>query len=63
MIAVPAIFEMLHGLGKQPSADTTTAIMEQVKIYNPIPEDCEDSYAAALANEYAAYVGKQELVA
>jgi hypothetical protein len=52
---VPAIFEMFHGQGKPPSVETTAAIMEQVKIYNPIPEDCAEPYAAALTFEYTAY--------
>ncbi len=63
LVAVPAIFEMFHGLGKQPSAEATAAIMEQVKIYNPIPEESADLYAAAVAREYAAYCGEREMVA
>lgn len=63
LIAVPAIFEMFQGQGKSPSAETTAAIMEQVKVYNAIPEDCADAYAAVLAREYAAYCGQEELVA
>jgi uncharacterized metal-binding protein len=62
LIAVPAIFEMFHGQGKQPSAETTAELMEQVKIYNPILDDCADAYAAALAHEYAAYCGAGEVV-
>jgi uncharacterized metal-binding protein len=63
LIAVPAIFEMFNGLQRQPTAETTAAIMEQVKIYNAIPEDCEKRYAAALARAYAAYCYEKELAA
>ncbi len=63
LIAVPPILEMFHGLRKEPSAETTAAIMDQVKIYNAIPEGCEERYAAALAREYAKYCRNKELVA
>jgi hypothetical protein len=62
LIAVPAIFEMFSGLDKQPSRETTAAIMEQVKIYNPIPEESAELYATAVAREYAAYWGEREMV-
>ncbi len=62
LVAVPSIFEMFHGLGKQPSDEATAAIMEQVKIYNPIPEESADLYADVLAREYAAYWGDREMV-
>jgi uncharacterized metal-binding protein len=63
LVAVPAIFEMFSGLGKQPSTETTAAIMEQVKIYNPIPEESAELYAAVVAREYAVYCGEKELAA
>lgn len=63
LIAAPAIFEMFRVQGKQPSAQTTADIMEQVKIYNPISADRAEMMATALAHAYAAYCGQEEVTA
>jgi hypothetical protein len=63
LIAVPAIFANIQEQGKQPSSKTTAEIMEQVKIYNPIPAGDVETIAAAVARAYAAYWGQKELAA
>jgi uncharacterized metal-binding protein len=62
MIALPLIFQQLSDAGKAASPDTTRELLETVKVYNPIPSGDEDAYAAALAREYAVFLGKQGAV-
>ncbi len=62
LIALPAIFEQFREAGKRPSAGTASALLEQVKIYNPVPDDLEAAYLDMLRQEYAAFCGEKELV-
>ena len=49
--------------GKPPAEGTVRELLEQVKIYNPVPAEDEPAYAAVLAREYAAFCTKQEVIA
>lgn len=62
LIALPALFEQFHEAGKRSSAETAGALLEQVKIYNPVPEALEEAYSAMLQREYAAYCNEKEPV-
>jgi len=63
LVAVPAIFEEFRDSDKRPSAETTAEILAQTRIYNPIPDDAADLYAAVLAREYSAFYDANERVA
>lgn len=62
IIALPAILEQFRGLGRRPSAETTDALLEQVKIYNPIAAEEEAAYRDMLNREYVALWGEEEQV-
>jgi hypothetical protein len=59
LVALPLIFQQLRAAGKPASAETTRELLEAVKIYNPLPPGKDEAYAAALAQEYAAFCEKQ----
>jgi len=62
LVALPLIFEQMHKAGKLPSESAAAELLETVKIYNPIPADAEDAYAAAIQREFSIYCRKQERV-
>jgi hypothetical protein len=62
LIALPIIFQNFHENGKAASQKTTRELLEAVKIYNPVPPGSDEAYAASLAQEYSAFVGKQGAV-
>ncbi len=63
LIGLPLIFQQLQEAGKPPAEGTVRELLEQVKIYNPVPAEDEPAYAAVLAREYAAFCKKQEVIA
>lgn len=60
LIALPPLLEQFRHAGKRPSPQTTTELLEQVALYNPIPEGEQVAYAEALARVYAAFNGELE---
>ena len=62
LIALPVLFEQFQEAGKQPTAGTAGALLDQVKIYNPVPRELELAYLAMLMQEYAAHCGEERLV-
>lgn len=62
LIALPALFQQFQEAGKRPTAGTARALLEQVKIYNPVPDDLEAAYLGMLRREYAAFCGEMEPV-
>ncbi len=62
LIALPALFEQFQKAGKQPSPETTNELLEQVKIYNPVPAEVEAAYHKMLTHEYAILWGEKEPV-
>ena len=62
LIALPALFDQFQQVGKQPAPETITALLEQVKIYNPIPVEAEAAYRQMLAREYALFCGEMAAV-
>jgi uncharacterized metal-binding protein len=62
LIALPVLFEQFHESGKRPTVETAGTLLEQVKIYNLVPEELESSYLAVLRQEYATYCAEREPV-
>lgn len=63
LIALPLIFQQFRDAGKTPGNGIRRELLESVKVYNPIPAEAEEAYAAALLREYAVFCGKQEVQA
>ena len=59
LIALPLIFQQFREAGKAPDNGIVRELLDTVKVYNPIPAEAEDAYAAALLREYAAFCAKQ----
>ncbi len=60
LIALPTLFEQFQQAGKRPSPETITALLEQVKIYNPVPAEAEAAYREMLNREYTTLWGEME---
>lgn len=60
LIAVPLIFEQFREAGKAAGDGVANELLEVVRIYNPIPEGAEQTYAKALVEEYDRYLHTQE---
>jgi len=60
LVGLPLIFEQFREAAKLPDNATASELLKEVKIYNPLPADDEQAYAAALQREYAAYCRDQE---
>ncbi|MFN8596694.1 MAG: putative zinc-binding protein [Anaerolineae bacterium] len=58
LIALPAIFQQFHNLGKTPSSDVARELLDMVKIYNAVPVEQEACYLSMLEREYALYCAK-----
>lgn len=55
LIALPALFEQFQNAGKEPSAAVAQELLEQIRIYNPVPAGQETEYQSALLREYEAF--------
>jgi uncharacterized metal-binding protein len=62
LIALPALFDQFQEAGKRPSPETNAELLEQLRIYNPVPPEAEGAYREMLGREYALYCG-EEMVA
>lgn len=60
LIALPPLLEQFKQMGKRPSPETTAELLEQVKIYNPVPAADEAAYLQMLDHEYATLWGELE---
>jgi uncharacterized metal-binding protein len=60
LIALPALFQQYHEAGKLPTDETASALLEQVKIYNPVPNESEIDYIEMLQREYGAFYNEKE---
>ena len=58
LIALPALFEQFEQDGKEPSPETITSLLEQVKVYNPVPAGEESAYSEMITREYALFYGQ-----
>jgi uncharacterized metal-binding protein len=58
LIALPAIFEQFQSAGKAPCAAVAQDLLEQVKVYNPIPPGQEGPFLTALLRDYQAFCGE-----
>jgi hypothetical protein len=56
VIALPLIFSHLLQEGRRPDEGATAdALMEQVRIYNPVPPESDASLRGALLNAYEGF--------
>jgi hypothetical protein len=62
LIALPVLFEQFRDASKQPTAEISQALLDQVKIYNPVPAELEADYLAMIQKEYTAFWAKKEPV-
>ena len=62
LIALPVLFEQFQQAGKPPTAETAGALLEQVRIYNQVPEDLAAAYLSVLQHEYANFCAEKEPV-
>ncbi len=62
LIALPVLFEQFLEAGKPPTTETAIALLEQVKIYNQVPESLEAVYLNTLRQEYADFCTEKEPV-
>jgi hypothetical protein len=53
------IFQQFREAGKAPEDGIVRELLETVKVYNPIPGEAEEAYAAALLREYTIFCQKQ----
>lgn len=60
LVALPLIFEQFFTQGKLPAPGTDHALLEIVKIYNPVPVGAEDSYAEALRRAYQVFCAQKQ---
>lgn len=60
LIALPLLFEQFQQTGKGPSAAVAGELLEQVKIYNPVPGDQEMVYLEMIGQEYARFCDQKE---
>ncbi len=63
LIALPVLFEQSQQAGKRPSSETAAELLDQVKIYNPVPAELEATYREMLAREYASFCGEETVSA
>ena len=61
LVALPLIFEQFNQAGKAPDAGVARELLDNVKIYNPVPADAETRYAEVLVREYAAFCAREEV--
>jgi uncharacterized metal-binding protein len=59
LIALPALFEQFKQMGKRPTSATAAELLEQVKIYNAVPEGEEGAYREMLTREYTRFWGTE----
>jgi hypothetical protein len=63
LIGLPLIFQQFREAGKEPEEATVRELLDEIKIYNPVPLEDEEAYLAMLRREYAAYCRRQESLA
>ncbi len=59
VLALPLIFDMFRKDGRPASDATASELLENVRLYNRIPEGEETSWKLALGREYASFLDKE----
>lgn len=59
IVALPLILAQFRQQGKAADEATAAALLETVKIYNPVPADAEAAFHAALLRAYRVYLEQQ----
>jgi uncharacterized metal-binding protein len=62
LIALPLIFEQAKQAGKAPTQQVVAELLDTIKIYNPLPQGAENSYASAILNAYVEFCAEKETV-
>ncbi len=62
LIALPVLFEQFQEAGKPPTAETAGTLLDQVRIYNQVPEELEAVYLDVLQQEYYDFCTEKEPV-
>jgi hypothetical protein len=62
LVALPPLMEQFRDAGKTPSPEIAEELLEQVALYNPLPEGARAAYLEALSREYAAFCDRLEVV-
>lgn len=62
LVALPLIFQQFHETGKPASDDARDALLDTVKIYNPIPVEDEDLYAGSILQAYVDFCAQKETI-
>ncbi len=60
LIALPLIFKQFRDERKQPSDATARDLLDQMRIYNPVPAGKEEAYVMMLLREYAAFCESEQ---
>ncbi|TFH38070.1 MAG: hypothetical protein E4G99_00565 [Anaerolineales bacterium] len=63
LVALPLIFEQFREAEQEARDELAADLLDRVRIYNPIPDGEQQSYAEALIREYREYLLQQELPA
>ncbi len=61
LIALPLIFAQFRDASKAPSGAIARELLEQVRIYNPVPAGEDEAYVMTLLREYEAFCLKSEV--
>jgi hypothetical protein len=59
LVGLPLIFQNVYGDGKRATPQVIDDLMEIVRVYNPIPAESEESYAAAILTAFSDYCKKE----
>jgi hypothetical protein len=62
MLGLPLIFQQFREAGKAPSDAVLGELFDTIKIYNPVPKDEEEAYAAAILREYTVFFNREAAV-
>ena len=63
LVALPLIFEQFREAEQEARDELAADLLDRVRIYNPIPDGEQQSYAEALIREYREYLRQKELPA
>jgi hypothetical protein len=58
--ALPLIYQLWRNAGRIPENGISSGMMYTLKVYNPIPENEEDSWKQAIALDYALFCSEKE---
>lgn len=60
LIALPLLFEQFREAGRPPTTETASTLLDQVKIYNIVPDELDASYLDMLQQEYRVFCAEKK---